>query len=78
MASLDHTPITHLKGVGSALAEKLAKLSITTIQDLLFHLPNRYQDRTRITPIGSLFTGQDAVVEGTVISSAVLMGRRRS
>lgn len=78
MASLDHTPITHLKGVGSALAEKLAKLSITTIQDLLFHLPIRYQDRTRITPIGSLFTGQDAVVEGTVISSAVLMGRRRS
>lgn len=78
MASLDHTPITHLKGVGSALAEKLAKLSITTIQDLLFHLPIRYQDRTRITPIGSLFTGQDAVIEGTVISSAVLMGRRRS
>ncbi|MFD1260936.1 ATP-dependent DNA helicase RecG [Entomomonas asaccharolytica] len=78
MASLDHTPITHLKGVGSALAEKLAKLSIITIQDLLFHLPIRYQDRTRITPIGCLFAGQDAVIEGTVVSSAVLMGRRRS
>lgn len=78
MANLAHTAITHLKGVGDALAEKLAKLSIVTLQDLLFHLPLRYQDRTRITPIGALFAGQDAVVEGAVISASVLMGRRRS
>ncbi len=78
MANLAHTAITHLKGVGDALAEKLAKLSIVTLQDLLFHLPLRYQDRTRITPIGALFVGQDAVVEGAVISASVLMGRRRS
>lgn len=78
MANLAHTAITHLKGVGDALAEKLAKLSIVTLQDLLFHLPLRYQDRTRIIPIGTLFVGQDAVVEGTVISASVLMGRRRS
>lgn len=78
MASLAHTPITHLKGVGNALAEKLAKLSISSIQDLLFHLPIRYQDRTRITPIGALFTGQDAVIEGYVISASIIMGRRRS
>lgn len=78
MANLAHTAITHLKGVGDVLAEKLAKLSIVTLQDLLFHLPLRYQDRTRITPIGALFAGQDAVVEGTVISASVLMGRRRS
>ncbi|AZS52095.1 ATP-dependent DNA helicase RecG [Entomomonas moraniae] len=78
MADLAHTAITHLKGVGDALAEKLAKLSIVTLQDLLFHLPLRYQDRTRITPIGALFAGQDAVVEGAVISASVLMGRRRS
>ncbi len=78
MANLAHTAITHLKGVGDALAEKLAKLSIVTLQDLLFHLPLRYQDRTRIIPIGTLFVGQDAVVEGTVISASILMGRRRS
>ncbi|AWM81071.1 ATP-dependent DNA helicase RecG [Gammaproteobacteria bacterium ESL0073] len=78
MANLAHTAITHLKGVGDALAEKLAKLSIVTLQDLLFHLPLRYQDRTRITPIGALLAGQDAVVEGAVISASVLMGRRRS
>lgn len=78
MANLAHTAITHLKGVGDALAEKLAKLSIVSLQDLLFHLPLRYQDRTRIIPIGTLFVGQDAVIEGTVISASVLMGRRRS
>lgn len=78
MASLDQVAVTHLKGVGGALAEKLAKLSINTIQDLLFHLPLRYQDRTRITPMGALFTGQDAVLEGQVVSATVIMGRRKS
>lgn len=78
MANLAATPITHLKGVGSALAEKLAKISIHTVQDLLFHLPIRYQDRTHISPIGSLFVGQDAVIEGRVVSSGIITGRRRS
>lgn len=78
MATLDHIAVTHLKGVGAALAEKLEKLSIHTIQDLLFHLPLRYQDRTRIIPIGSLFVGQDAVLEGQVVSASIIMGRRRS
>lgn len=78
MASLSDTPITHLKGVGDVLAEKLAKLTLYTVQDLLFHLPIRYQDRTRIIPIGTLVVGQDAVIEGIVVSANVLMGRRRS
>lgn len=42
MTSLDDIPVTQLKGVGSALAEKLARLGIHSIQDLLFHLPYRY------------------------------------
>ncbi len=49
---LVHTPITVLKGVGPAVAEKLAKVGLENLQDVLFHLPSRYQDRTRITPIG--------------------------
>ena len=52
--SLNDITVTTLKGVGDALAEKLAKIGIHTIQDLLFHLPLRYQDRTRLTPIGTL------------------------
>ena len=47
-------PVTTLRGVGESLAGKLAKLGITTVQDLLFLLPLRYEDRTRVVPIGSL------------------------
>lgn len=76
--SLNTIPVTTLKGVGTALAEKLAKMGIQNIQDLLFHLPLRYQDRTRITPIGSLQLEGDAVIQGTVAGSDIVMGRRRS
>ena len=75
---LVHTPVTTLKGVGPAMAEKLAKIGIDNLQDLLFHLPSRYQDRTRITPIGALRPGQDAVVVGTVMAANIVMGKHRS
>ncbi|MCK0165213.1 ATP-dependent DNA helicase RecG [Marinobacter sp. S6332] len=78
MASLDDIPVTELKGVGNALAEKLARLGISSLQDLLFHLPHRYEDRTRIIPMGSLRVGDVAVVEGEVMKSDLVMGRRRS
>ena len=78
MTELAAVPVTALKGVGAALAEKLAKVGLETLQDVLFHLPLRYQDRTRIVPIGALRPGQDAVVEGTVAGADVVMGRRRS
>lgn len=70
--------VTELRGVGPRLAEKLAVLGITTVQDLLFHLPLRYQDRTRITPIGALLPGRDAVLEGEVRAADIAFGRRRS
>lgn len=78
MSELATVSVTALKGVGAALAEKLAKVGLETLQDVLFHLPLRYQDRTRIVPIGALRPGQDAVVEGTVAGADVVMGRRRS
>lgn len=71
-------PVTALKGVGEALALKLARLRLASVADLLFHLPLRYQDRTRITPIGTLRAGHEAVVEGEVMASDVVKGRRRS
>ena len=76
--SLHEVPVTTLKGVGAALATKLEKIGIHNLQDLLFHLPLRYQDRTRITPLGALQFGLDAVIEGTISASDVVMGRRRS
>jgi len=77
MNALD-APVDSLKGVGEALAAKLARLRIATVADLLFHLPLRYQDRTRITPIGTLRAGHEAVVEGEVVAAEVVRGRRRS
>ncbi|MFP4138290.1 MAG: ATP-dependent DNA helicase RecG [Halomonas sp.] len=77
MNELD-APVGSLKGVGEALAAKMARLRIATVADLLFHLPLRYQDRTRITPIGTLRAGHEAVVEGEVVAAEVVLGRRRS
>ncbi|MGH8190582.1 MAG: ATP-dependent DNA helicase RecG [Rhodanobacteraceae bacterium] len=59
-------PVTALPGVGPALAETLGKLGIERVQDLWFHLPLRYEDRTRITPIRELIAGESAQVEGVV------------
>ncbi len=78
MTSLADIPVTTLKGVGAALSDKLAKLGIHSLQDLLFHLPYRYEDRTRIVPMGSLRVGDVGVVEGDVVKSDLVMGRRRS
>ncbi|WP_430009032.1 ATP-dependent DNA helicase RecG [Methylophaga lonarensis] len=71
-------PVTVLKGVGSRQAEKLAKIGIETVQDCLFHLPLRYQDRTRLMPLGSLRAHQEKLVEGVIQLSQVKFGRRRS
>jgi len=67
-----------LKGVGAKVAERLEKLGIVQIQDLLFHLPLRYQDRTRLQPIGSLRLQQEVLIEGTIKLSTIKFGRRRS
>jgi len=75
---LSTLPVTDLKGVGPKLAEKLANIHIHTVLDLLFHLPFRYQDRTRITPIRSVQHGMEVVIEGEIMGSAIVFGRRRS
>lgn len=71
-------PVTNLKGVGPKLAEKLRRLGLLTVQDVLFHLPLRYQDRTRLLPIGGLRPGMEAVVEGEIQLADVAYRGRRS
>ncbi|SFC48015.1 ATP-dependent DNA helicase RecG [Marinospirillum celere] len=78
MKPLQEVPVTELQGVGPALAEKLNRLGLFSLQDLLFHLPLRYEDRTQISALGQLRVGSTAVVEGEVISCEVSQGRRRS
>ena len=73
-----HIPITRLKGVGPAQSQKLEKLGIRTLQDLLLHLPHRFEDRTKITPIFDLKLDQGAVIEGEIMTSKIQFGRRRS
>ena len=75
---LDAVPVTGFRGVGPAMAEKLAGIGIRSAQDVLFHLPFRYQDRTRLTPIGALQPGTEAVVAGEVVIADVVVRRRRS
>ncbi|MCP4598797.1 ATP-dependent DNA helicase RecG [Neptuniibacter sp.] len=77
-ATLADIPVSELKGVGAALEKKLHNLGIQNLQDLLFHLPLRYQDRTRIIPIGSLRPGDESVIEGEVKVADISKGRRRS
>lgn len=72
-----HTPLNRLKGVGPRVAEKLARLDIHCIEDLLFHLPLRYEDRTRVVPIGSLRVGDNAVVQGEVQLTEIKYGKKR-
>lgn len=70
--------LTSLKGVGEKQLEKLHRLGLHTVQDLLFHLPLRYQDKTRLTPIANLFIGQEALIEGEIISHQLTKSRNTS
>ena len=73
---LDAVPLTALSGVGAAVSAKLSRIGINNLQDLLFHLPIRYEDRTRITPIADLRPEQYATIEGIVQTCEVQFGRR--
>ncbi|AAU38342.1 ATP-dependent DNA helicase RecG [[Mannheimia] succiniciproducens] len=73
---LDAIPLTSLSGVGAAVSAKLSKIGINNLQDLLFHLPIRYEDRTRITPISDLRPEQYATIEGIVQTCEIQFGRR--
>jgi ATP-dependent DNA helicase RecG len=75
---LEERPVTSLRGVGAALAVTLERLGLRTVQDVLFHLPLRYEDRTRVVPIGTLRAGDRAVVEGEVQLAEVVFRRRRA
>ncbi|MDU6409537.1 MAG: ATP-dependent DNA helicase RecG [Yersiniaceae bacterium] len=74
---LDAIPLTSLSGVGASQAGKLAKLGLETLQDLLLHLPLRYEDRTHLYPINDLLPGIFATVEGEVLRTDISFGRRR-
>ena len=69
--------VQYLKGVGPRRAERFAKIDVHTGQDLLYHLPYRYEDATTVDAISELKVGQDATVIGRVVSKGVIPTRRR-
>jgi len=75
--SLNQYPITELKGVGPKMAERLLKLGILTVQDMLFHLPLRYEDRTSLYAINELSLHSHVSVEATIETSQITFGKRR-
>ena len=71
------SPLTELKGVGPALAKKLEKLGLNRVDDLLFLLPLRYEDRTQLVRIGALEAGMRSLVTGEVLlAETAFRGRR--
>ena len=71
-------PVASLAGVGKRTASQFEKLNIFTVQDLLFHLPVRYEDRTRITPISELSPGISAYISGIIEFAEIIPRGRRS
>ncbi len=71
-------PVGALRGVGPRLAERLSRLGVERIADLLCLLPLRYEDRTRIRPLGGLMPGEKVLIEGALELAEVAYRRRRS
>jgi ATP-dependent DNA helicase RecG len=71
-------PVSSLVGVGPRLGEKLTRLGVHRIRDVLCLLPQRYEDRTQVRMLGSLRPGEKVLVEGTVELAEVVFRRRRS
>ncbi|WP_269750717.1 ATP-dependent DNA helicase RecG [Salinimonas iocasae] len=77
MQSLARTPITTLKGVGAKVAEKLEKIGLRTVQDVLFHLPSRYEDRTQVYAVDNCRPFTHVSIQGEVKSADIQYGKKR-
>ena len=77
LTNLAKIPVTTLKGVGPGMASKLEKIGLASLQDLLFHLPLRYEDRTRITAVRDLMPGIFTNIIGEVTDNQIIQGKRR-
>ena len=75
--NLARTPLKVLKGVGPSMVLKLEKIGLYSVQDLLFHLPLRYEDRTRVTAIRDLVAGLYTNIIGEITQSQIVQGKRR-
>lgn len=77
MSDALETPLQYLKGVGPRKAADLKRAGLVTVEDLLYRLPFRYEDRSRMQPIASLRPGNKAAVLGEIKSAHLATTRRR-
>lgn len=77
LGNLARIPISSLKGVGPSMTTKLEKIGLHSLQDLLFHLPLRYEDRTRITTIRDCLPGIFTNIIGEITNNQIIQGKRR-
>ena len=70
------SPVTALPGVGPRRAEDLARAGVRTVDDLLGRFPLRYEDRSRLQPIGDVRAGELATLAGELVNPAVRLTRR--
>ena len=73
----DQNPIENLKGVGPKIAQSLSSLGIQTVKNAVFHLPYRYEDRTKLTPIGDAPYEMPILIEGEIVKSTVVFRGKR-
>ncbi len=84
MSSPDHNSaflvlqrdISTLRGVGARNLEKLQRLGVKTIEDALYHLPSRYEDRRQLKTVNELVTGQQEIFFATVLASGEIQTSR--
>ena len=70
------TPLQFLKGVGPRRAADLEHAGLSTVEDLLYRFPLRYEDRSRLQTIASLKPGQTASIAGRVLACGLRSTRR--
>ena len=70
-------PVENIKGVGPKIAETLSPLGIKQVEDAVFHLPYKYEDRTQLTPIGDAPYEVPLLIEGEIVKSTVVFRGRR-
>ncbi len=77
MPLLQDTALDTLKGIGPKLTEKLNKLGLYNLQDILFFLPYKYQDRSHLVPISQLSVGSESLTQGTIVDTQMVFARQR-
>jgi len=77
LSKLSQVALTTLKGVGPSMAARLEKIGLLSVQDLLLHLPLRYEDRTRVTTIRDCLPGTHTNIIGEITNNQITHGKRR-